>query len=523
MFDVQRPALTDVVRAWVSDRPTEIALVCGDIERTWSELDERIRHLAGALESSGVQPGDRIGILDRNGLAQLELLFAAASIGAVLVPLNWRLAPGELAYVIDDAAVRLLFVGAPFAELATDAISQLAVARPDVIGLDGDGDGQQYEDWVGDATPRSAEPAGGGDEVVLQLYTSGTTGHPKGVMLSHANLAVSITSALEMFGFDDRAVCLDPMPMFHIGGIGWALAGLASGGTSIVLRDLDPVAVVNLCADRRVTHTFLVPAFIGAMLAMPGIAERDFGSLRCLCYGGSAITDAILDAALQVFPDALHQVYGMTETCGTLTVLSPDDHVDPAHPERRRSAGRPAIGIEVRIVDPSSAADVASGTVGEIWTRGAQVMRGYWGDDAATAQTLLDDGWLRTGDAGRVDEHGLLYIHDRVKDMIVSGGENIYPAEVESVLASHEAVADVAVIGVPDDRWGEAVKAVVVTVPGTEVPEAELIQFARLHMAHYKCPASVEFVDVLPRNATGKVLKRELREPFWAGRDRRVN
>jgi long-chain acyl-CoA synthetase len=297
-----------------------------------------------------------------------------------------------------------------------------------------------------------------------------------------------------------------------------------NGVTSIIVRELDPAAVVRLIEQHRITHAFLVPAAIQFMLAVPGIDEADFSSLRIFVYGASPISETVLAQAIETFGCKFWQAYGLTETTGTVVNLPPEDH-DPQGPNRHRlrSCGVPGPGVELRVVDVGTGEDAPTGEVGEIWLRTRQVMKGYWNLPDATAQAMVEGGWFRTGDAGYLDSDGYLYIHDRVKDMIVSGGENVYPAEVENALMQHPAIADVAVIGVPDDKWGETPKAMVVRAPGAEVTEQEVIDFARERLAKYKCPTSVDFVDVLPRNPSGKILKKDLRAPFWEGRERMVS
>ena len=359
----------------------------------------------------------------------------------------------------------------------------------------------------------------------MQLYTSGTTGLPKGVMLSNRNIETMLElAAADAFEIDERTVSLVAMPLFHIGGSGWALSGMSRGGTSVILRDMDPAQLLALIAAEQVTHAFLVPAVLMALLATPSIAETDLSSLDTIFYGASPIAEDVLVRCLEVFGCRFAQVYGMTETSGAIVRLAHDDH-DPQGPRRHllRAAGKPLPGVELRIVDPDTGVAVAPGTVGEVHTRSAFNMLGYWDKPEETASTIVEDQWLRTGDAGYLDEEGYLFLHDRIKDMVVSGGENIYPAEVENVLLAFPSVADAAVIGVPDDKWGETVKAIVVPTPDTEVDAASVIAFCRERLAHYKCPTSVDVVAALPRNPSGKVLKRELREPYWRNRERRIH
>jgi long-chain acyl-CoA synthetase len=313
------------------------------------------------------------------------------------------------------------------------------------------------------------------------------------------------------------------MPLFHIGGGGWALVGLYHGCPMVLVRELDPAALVRIIADEKVTHGFLVPAVLQFMLMVPGVQDADFSSLQMILYGASPISVQVLAESIRTFKCKFVQAYGLTETTGAIVSLPAEDHdPDGPHAHRLRSAGKANLGVEIRVVSVETGEDMPEGEVGEIWCRTVQNMKGYWNLPEETAKSMPGDGWFRTGDAGYLDRDGYLYIHDRVKDMIVSGGENIYPAEIENVLMAHPAVADVAVIGVPSERWGETPKALVVRAAGTEVTEAELIAYCRERLAGYKCPSSVDWVEVLPRNPSGKILKKDLRKPYWEGRDRMV-
>jgi long-chain acyl-CoA synthetase len=362
------------------------------------------------------------------------------------------------------------------------------------------------------------------DDVAFQLYSSGTTGRPKGVMLTNDNFFGLLPLAKDMWELSPDAVNLVAMPLFHIGGGGWATAGMYEGATSVILRDLDPGRLVTMIGELGITHAFLVPVALQFMLMVPGVEDMDFSTLKVFVYGASPISEEVLARSVEVFGCKFWQAYGLTETTGAVVNLPPEDH-DLSGPNRHRlrSCGVPGPGVEVRIVGNDGATDVPTGEVGEIWIRSQQVMKGYWNLPAETEKSITRDGWFKSGDAGYLDADGYLYIHDRVKDMIVSGGENIYPAEVENVLMAHPAIADVAVIGVPDEKWGETPKALVVRAPGVEVTEQEIIDFARSQLAKFKCPTSVEWIDVLPRNPSGKILKKDLRAPYWEGRERQVN
>jgi long-chain acyl-CoA synthetase len=502
--------VADVVRDHAARRPDVLAIRCGARAVTYAELDERSSRLAQALLSAGLRSGDRVAHLDRTAPEVVELLFAAAKIGAVTVPLNWRLAATELETIVADAGCTVLVAGPIYREVAR-TIAATVPQRLEVVHV-----GEDYEERLR-AHPASdpGHRAAAGDAAV-QMYTSGTTGLPKGVLTTQRNLAAAFLSA-ELWAFDSGSISLTPLPMFHIGGIGWAYLGLVSGATTILVSEFDPVEVLDLLEHDRVTNAVFVPTILQMLTAVPGAAERDYSSLRSIAYGASPITTPVLRATLRTFRCPLFGVYGLTETTGGVVQLGPDDH-DADGPRQRllRSAGRPLPWAEMRIVDPLRSRDCEVGEVGEVWLRAPNVMAGYYGRSAETAAALTPEGWLRTGDGGYRDQDGYLFLTDRIKDMIVSGGENIYPVEVEEALSHHPGVADVAVIGVPDERWGETVKAVVVRAAGAAVGAEELVAFARERLAGYKLPRSVEFVSELPRTPAGKVLKRELRARYGA-------
>ncbi len=504
-------------------------LVQGRARRTWDEEFDTACRVAQAAKRDGLGVGDRIAFLDRNGIAYFDFLFGGSLIGAVNVAVNWRLAPAEMAAIIDDSGAPLLAVHADYLPAFADMGSVLPSVRRIVIIGDtaaacADSRAVSFDAWVDGCPAEDPGHVGGPDEVSMQLYTSGTTGLPKGVMLTNANLSTAIGEAGVTFSITDDTVSLVAMPLFHIGGSGWALSAMSRGGRSIILRDVDPTLLLELIATERVTEMFVVPAVLMLLLATPALVDTDLSSLRLIFYGASPIAEDVLVRCMNIFGCAFCQVYGMTETTGAITALPFEDH-DPDGPRRGllRSAGKPHQSVALRVVDPVSGRDAALGEVGEIWTRSPYNMAGYWGKSEETAAAIDADGWLRTGDAGYFDADGYLYLHDRIKDMVVSGGENIYPAEVENVLLSHPAIVDAAVIGVPDDKWGETVKAIVVLAPGETLDEKIVIEHCRSRLARYKCPTSVEATDALPRNPSGKILKRELRAAYWAGKERFIN
>jgi long-chain acyl-CoA synthetase len=519
----ERPTTTaDILRHWVARRPDDPALRWSGGHMTYRELDERSSRLAQALRAEGVGPGRRVAFLDKNSPEQVELFFAAAKLNAVPCPVNYRLAPPEIAYIVGDSEASVFAVGEEFVPAVEKIASELPGVRFLVIGA-GSGEWQSLAEWR-DSHPAEDphEPQEPGD-VAYQLYSSGTTGRPKGVQLTQANLFAGLGIYPRIMGLGDRSVSLVAMPLYHIGGGGWLLAGMSWGAVTVLVREIVPDQLVETIVAERVTHGFLVPAVLQFMLGVPGVEDHDFGALECILYGASPISERVLASAIKVFGCQFVQAYGLTESTGTVVYLPAGDH-DPDGPNRHRlrAIGLPTPGTEVRIVDPISLDDRPVREVGEIWVKGPTVMAGYWHMPEQTAETIREGGWLRTGDAGFVDEDGYFYVHDRVKDMIVTGGENVYPAEVENVIMSHPEVADAAVIGVPSDRWGETPRAVVVRTPGSELTEKDLLAYCRERLAGFKCPTSVQWIEELPRNPSGKVLKKDLRAPFWEGRTRLV-
>jgi long-chain acyl-CoA synthetase len=515
--------IADLVRVHAQERPDKPAITFGDRTVTFRNLDERSSQVANALLAEGVGTADRVAILDKNSIEYFELLFGGGKVNAANVAVNWRLAPPEISQILNDSEAKVVVVGQEFAPMLDVIAPDLTTAKKIVV-VGGKPGYTSYEDWI-DAQPATDTGIESGpNDVGFQLYTSGTTGLPKGVMLTNQNLFSLLPIAAPDWGFREDSVNLVAMPLFHIGGSGYATVGIFVGCHTILMREVDPAAMLGLIAEKRVTNMFAVPAVLQFMLMVPGVDAMDFSSLETVVYGASPISVEVLAGAMKLFGADFIQAYGMTETTGGIVCLMPEDH-DPEGPRAHllRAAGKPLPGVELRIVDPDTGTDAATGEVGEIWTRSGQNMLGYWRKPEDTAKTIDADGWLKTGDAGYFDDEGYLYIHDRVKDMIISGGENIYPAEIENCLMSHPAIADVAAFGIPSDKWGETVHALVVKAPGQDPTPQEIIAFARERLAHFKCPTGVGFVDALPRNPSGKILRRELRAPFWEGRDRSVN
>jgi acyl-CoA synthetase (AMP-forming)/AMP-acid ligase II len=492
--------------------PLIVALRIDRRELTYAELASGARRIACGLRSLGLQPGDRIAYLGKNDPRIYELLMAASIGGFVLVPLNWRLAAAELNVILAQSRSRMLIVGREFVEIAR---TQAQSIPGWVFAVDDDMEGlASLTAWIDECVDSGITPARDENAPVVQLYTSGTTGLPKGVMLSHRNflsLREPELGKLDPWEHPDGEVALISMPMFHVAGIAATLSILCtrSGGTVILQREFTVPKVNELLAANAVNRLCLVPAMIRAILDGCSAAACRSPSLRYILYGASPMTNALLNESLARFDAQLVQVYGLTETSGYVTSLSPTDHRSP-DPLIVNSIGRPVPGTTIRIVGPNGVT-LPDGQTGEVWIRSPANMIGYFDNPEETSKALSADGWLRTGDAGFIGPTGHIVLQDRIKNMIISGGENIYPAEVENAIASCPGVGDVAVIGVPDDRWGEVPKAIVVR-RDPALDESVILDWTRARIARFKVPKSVVFVAALPRNPTGKVLHRVLRE-----------
>jgi acyl-CoA synthetase (AMP-forming)/AMP-acid ligase II len=510
----------------VREAPDAEFSVCNGRRTTYADAADAVHRLANALLAAGLQRGDRVAYLSKNSSEYAHLYLAASKIGVVPVPLNYRLAPPEWQYIIDDSHARLLIARGELVAALEPVRAKLAtVERCIAIAAPGAPAGwDDYEAFVASASAtRPAVDVSSADDV-YQMYTSGTTGRPKGAVLTQGAVTAHLTQA--SFALDsapgERALIV--APMYHAAAALMTFSTVWFGGSLFIYEDFHPLHAVQAMSDERIGRALLVPAMIQACLVMvPDVAKRRYDALRYIVYGASPISETTLAHAIDVFGCDFLQGYGMTETTAAVTYLLPADHrrALAGKPELLLSAGRAMVGTEVRIVDANDQ-PVPVGEVGEVVARGPQMMRGYWNLEDASREALRG-GWMHTGDAGRMDADGYLYISDRVKDMIVSGGENVYPREVEEVLFQHEAIADVAVIGVPDDKWGETVKAIVVLREGAVADADAILAHCHGQLAGYKRPRSVDFVAELPRNPSGKVLKRELREPYWAGHTRRVS
>jgi long-chain acyl-CoA synthetase len=512
-------SLADIVRIHGSERPDVTALVHEGRATSYGALDRAASRVANALIAEGVKPQARVAHLDKSTDLFFELLFGVAKANAVIVSVNWRLAAPEIVHIINDAEAEILFVGEEYVPVIEKVRDELRTVRKIVV-FGRHAAWESFEAWRDRHPATDPRLPTKPTDTAVQFYTSGTTGLPKGAELINRNFSAMMPLWTEEWLLAPGVPNLVCLPMFHIGGAGWGIAGLFAGATNHVMREFVPAQILETIQRERLQVMLLVPAMILFLLQAPQIRATDLSSLRLIVYGASPIPAELLKQAMKVFPCGFQQVYGLTETTGAITLLPAEDH-DPNDARKLLSCGYAQKGVELRIVGDDGK-DLPAGAVGEIAVRSAQIMGGYWRLPEATARAIHGD-WFLTGDAGYLDDKGYLYIYDRVKDMIVSGGENIYPAEVESALFGHPAVADVAVIGVPDERWGEAVKAVVVKKPDADVTPGELIGWARERIAGYKLPKSVDFIDALPRNPTGKILKRELRKTYWGERERQVN
>ena len=512
-----------IVRYHAKKQPNAVSLVLGERTLTWAQLLSRSAQVAQGLKRAGVKAQDRVAFLDKNGIEHFEVFYGCALLNSVSVDVNWRLAAPEVLFIVNDSQAEVLIVGQEFVPVLDAIIGELTRVKT-IIVIGGHSNHDDYERWVNAQSATDPKVPTKSSDVAFQLYSSGTTGRPKGVMLTNDNFFALLPAAQKIWHMSEKTINLVAMPLFHIGGGGWATAGQYCGARSIIMRDINPAEILAWIEKYRITHAFMVPALLQFALAMPNIGTTDFSSLELIAYGASPISESVLEGAIKAFKCPFMQVYGLTETTGVVTVLGPEDHdLSSVNKGRLRSCGKPFTGIELRIVDSETAKDVPLGEVGEIWIRSRQVMKGYWNMPEETAKSSDKGQWFRSGDAGYFDKDGYVYIFDRVKDMIVSGGENVYPAEVENALMAHPAIADVAVIGVPDEKWGEVPMALVVRKPDTQVTENEILAFARERLAGFKTPKTVGWIEVLPRNPSGKILKKDLREPYWKGHARRVN
>lgn len=516
--------ISAVLRRAAQVNPEGIATAFGPRRHTWLEFLERVQKLAGAFQALGVKPGDRIALLALNSDRFIEYFYASVWSGGAMMPMNIRWAPPECAYALNDAGAEILIVDDAFAKAVPAIQAEVPGLRAVIFAGDGETpEGMHnYEDILNAAAP-VPDAGRAGDDLAGIFYTGGTTGFPKGVMLSHTNFYVGAVSNAQELELRDGAVYLHAAPMFHIADLLWFMAVTLVAGTHAAIPMFTPEATLAAIEEHKPTHILLVPVMIQMVLDSPELTKRDTSSLDLIAYGASPITEATLRRAFDAFPGVRFlQAFGQTELAPVATVLPPEDHApDGPSAHRLRSCGRATRVVEIE-VRGEDGGEVPRGSVGEIAVRGPITMLGYWNKPDVTAATKKD-GWVMTGDAGYMDEDGFIFLMDRVKDMIVSGGENVYSAEVENAIGQHPAVATSAVIGIPSEKWGEQVHALVILKPGASASEKDIQDHCHTLIAGYKCPRSVEFrTDPFPLSGANKVLKTELRKPFWEGKDRQI-
>jgi acyl-CoA synthetase (AMP-forming)/AMP-acid ligase II len=504
--------------------PDAVATICDGRLQTFTGLAERVARAAGALLNLGVRAGDRVAVLSFNSDRVLENYLAVAWIAGVVNPINFRWSAEEIAFGLKDSDSCVLFVDDAFAPYA----EQLMSACPKLRAVIHCGEGAapagclSLEDLIA-AHAAVPDVGAGGEDIFGLFYTGGTTGTPKGVLLTHSAILGSALGIIGEGAFKVGAVGLHSAPMFHLADFMMMSCLLLRGGTHVMLRAFRPDVALGLVAAHGITDLLVVPTMLQALIDHPGFGDADLTSIRSILYGAAPASEAVIDRAMRALPTvAFAQVYGMTETAATISMLRASDHT-PEHRAkgRWRSAGRSFCHTRIRIVDLNGV-PCATGEVGEITVRGPNVMMGYFNRPIETRDAFRT-GWLHTGDLGYLDEAGYLFIVDRAKDMIITGGENVFSVEVEAAIATHPSVTTCAVIGIPDSHWGESVHAIVVLKPGAQTSQDELIAHARGLIAHFKCPKSISIVTELPISGAGKILKTELRKPFWEGKERAVN
>jgi long-chain acyl-CoA synthetase len=513
--------ISDVLWQQAQMRADKTAIICGDRRFSFAETADRTRRLANALRGLGIRPHQKVAVLATNCAEHAEAVFAIAAIGAVWVPLNFRLSVPELAYIAEDSECAAVIFTADLQESAIGLRDcARAVTTWIAVGATQMHRASDYADLLQAGKATVDAPGATPDDLFAIMYTSGTTGKPKGVMLPHRRFFVGTILSTIALKVAEHDIKLQAIPQFHAGGYIYQLSHMAAGATIVVLPRFEPKLTLDLMQKEGVTAAGFVPSMLLALIEEKGFATADFSKLTRVMYGGSPIPEDRLARALERMGARFLQTYGQTEAGVLVSVLDDIDHERglKGAPQLLRSCGRAMLGYDIRIVD--DAGQPCDG-IGELAVRSDSLMTGYLGRPDETAATLVD-GWLRTGDLGWRDDEGRFYLVDRKKDLIVSGGENVYPIEVEHVLSSHPDVLDVAVIGVPDARWGEAVKAIVVTRSGASPDPANVIDFCRGKLAGFKIPKSVDFIDALPRNASGKIQKVILRERYWAGHARRI-
>ncbi|HEX77741.1 MAG TPA: long-chain-fatty-acid--CoA ligase [Dehalococcoidia bacterium] len=510
-----------IASAICPDRP---AVIFEGKRFSFAETSQRVNRLANALAKLGVVKGDRVAILQVNCNQYLETYFAAAKLGAVLVPLNFRAKQDELSFMLENAEANALLVGERYLDLARAMLPGLPNIK-NVISIDGKAEGMLfYEDLLATASDEEVFTQVEDEDVTILMYTAGTTGRPKGVPLTHNSFATYVLDNVEPASPDIAEVTLLTVPLYHVAGIQAMMAATYGGRSLVMMRQFEVNEWLETVQREKVSRAMLVPTMLKRVIDHPEFNKFDLSSLRVVTYGAAPMPFEVIRKAIELMPEVRFiNAFGQTETASTITMLGPEDHdlrgLSEAEREKKlrrlqSSIGRPMADVEVRIADPDTGAVLPAGEVGEIQAKGPRVMGGYWKDPERTAQALTPDGWLRTGDMGYMDEEGYIYLAGRGDDLIIRGGENISPEEVENVLYSHPAVEEAAVIGIPDPEWGQEPRAIVVLKPGMSATPEELMEFCREKLSSFKRPRSVIFTDALPRNPMGKVLKRVLREQY---------
>tara|TARA_Y100000992_G_scaffold231803_1_gene162894 strand:+ start:3550 stop:5112 length:1563 start_codon:yes stop_codon:yes gene_type:complete len=514
-----KDTLVDVFRWRVEKTPDALFSKFKERELTYADLDNNANKVSQGIINEGCNPDSRVAFLAKNSDHFCEFLYGTMKSRTVCVGINWRLAPPEVSYVLNDSKSEILFVGPEFYDLIIEIQDEIPSVKKIITMEESSQDWEDYVTWRDRNENEDPNLKSNPNDDIIQMYTSGTTGYPKGVQLTNKNFVEAQKTVLQVWGKDwhEGSVNLICSPIFHAAGANMVVIGIVFGCTNIIIPEVDPELILSLVEKEKIELALLVPAVILFLIQHPKAKSTDFSSLRQIIYGASPIAEDTLLKAIDIMGCDFWQVYGLTETTGLGATMSPEDH-DPKK-GKLRSCGKAYPGIDVKIVDEKNN-ELPVGGVGEILLKGDIIMKGYWNKPEANEESIVD-GWFYTGDAGYFDDEGFLYIHDRVKDMIVSGGENVYPAEVENALMAHENISDAAVIGIPDDKWGEAVKAIVVI--NNDLSEDEIIEFVRTRIAGYKCPKSIDFIEELPRNPGGKILRRELRVPYWKGKDRNVS
>lgn len=518
-------SIVEGLKKSVRESPGKVASICGSTRLTFQDVDERVNRLSSALKGLGVTRGDRVAILSLNCHRFFELYYGVPQLGAIVVPINFRLTPPEIKYIVDHSGAKVVAVDATLAPLIEAVRSQLGSVEHFIFMSDEPcEDYLAYEELLAGSSPRFDAPEVSDDELLGLFYTSGTTAEPKGVMLTHKNMLSNIAHSEGVYNYLPDDIYLHAAPMFHLADGAAVFSHTSRAATQTFIPRFDPKQVLETISRERISLILLVPTMLNFLLQHPDLDSYDLSSLRHLTYGASPIAPDLLRRAMKVLNCQFGQGYGLTEASPLLTVLSNKDHLvtDEKGERRLASCGKPVQGVDVRVVKEDGS-DAKPGEVGEIIARGPNIMLGYWKRPKDT-EDALRDGWLHTGDLATVDEEGYIYLVDRKKDMIVTGGENVYSTEVEAVLYAHPAVKEAAVIPIPDPDWGEAVHACVTVRDGKQVTAEELAEFCREVLANYKVPRSIEFIKgELPKGGTGKILKKQLRERYWKDRARRIS